>query len=623
MIEKMHERSNGPLFKIIFALVSISFVLGGLGTSFIGGNHYAAKVNGDEISQHSFNNAKTRQQQQLNAQLGERFWDLLDNPQYAEQFNQSVLNSLIDRQLLLQYTKDLNLAVSADQIKSQIVHDPNFQQEGKFNNALYQQVLRNNGISADYYASLVGEGMVVSQINEGIVRTEFNVPAQQALLAKLLLQQRTVRLATYPINSVLAAQTASEEELQSYYDAHKNAFIEPEKISVEYISISPDDVKSKVEITDEQIQTYYDRNQAQYVSQAENRLAHIQLSDEQSAQEVLQAIQNGEDFAKLAQEKSKDTLSAKQGGYLGWAKSGTFPAEFEQAAANLAVNGTSSVVKVGADFHIIKLLDRKDGNAIPLEQVKSQIAEIIRQDLIATEYSNTARLMANDAFENNSSLEVAAKTGNVTVKTTAPFERHSIPDDLNHDKIIKALFNSDLRQTQQNSEAIDISEGNNVRTVFVRISQHQEERIKSLDEAKSEVENALKREKAEFALLKQAQDNINLLNEGKQAEVNFGAVQSLTYAQAINETPHLTETIFAMPKPTNASQYSIARNENNDIVIVALDKVEDGSLEAFKEIAPHFAQADQVVLEATMMNDLRQRASIEINDDFIKQSRSH
>ncbi len=92
MIENMHERTKGPVFKIIFALVSLSFVITGIGTGLVGGDTAAVKVNATEITQQAFNAAKNRQQSVLNAQMGERFWDLLDTPEYAKQFNQSVLN---------------------------------------------------------------------------------------------------------------------------------------------------------------------------------------------------------------------------------------------------------------------------------------------------------------------------------------------------------------------------------------------------------------------------------------------------------------------------------------------------------------------------------------------------
>ncbi|MFK5080826.1 SurA N-terminal domain-containing protein, partial [Glaesserella parasuis] len=95
MIEKMHEKSGGWVFKIIFALVSLSFVLGGIGGGLMATDNSVAKVNGEEISQQVFSRAKNQQQNILNAQLGERFWDLMDNPIYVKQFHESILNGLV------------------------------------------------------------------------------------------------------------------------------------------------------------------------------------------------------------------------------------------------------------------------------------------------------------------------------------------------------------------------------------------------------------------------------------------------------------------------------------------------------------------------------------------------
>ncbi|MEG9499125.1 SurA N-terminal domain-containing protein [Mannheimia indoligenes] len=622
MIESMHERSKGPVFKIIFALISLSFVIGGVGSGLMATDNSVAKVNGEEISQQLFNNAVNRQQNILNTEMGSRFWDLMDNPEYAKQFNQSVLNSLIDEELLRQYAKDLKLGVSAEQIKSEIVNSQMFQQDGKFSNELYQQTLRHNNLSPDAYAAIVHEGMLQSQIQEGIVSSDFTVPAQQETLAKLLLQQREVRLAEFSIAKEMENQTASQEELQTYYDANKTKLLAPEKLTVEYVAFSPKDVESKVDITDEQIQTYYDRNKGDYVTKGEAHLAHIQVVTEAEAQAVEQELKNGADFAAAAKAKSVDTLSANNGGDLGWAKAGTFPKAFEDAVANLEVGQVSNPVKVDNAYHIIKVLERKPEQAIELAQVKDKIAQTIRQELVLTEYSNIAREMANRAFENNSSLEEVAKAGNVKVQKTEQFTRANVPAALQNEKVLKALFEGELRQNKQNSDALDIGTDTAPQTLFVRVSEYEAERPQTLEEAKSAVENFVKAEKAEKALLAKAEENVKALNEGKSAEVKFSAPQTLVYMQSEVENPALAQTVFAMKQEQNKPAYQIARNQKGDVVIVALDKIVEGNTEQFKALAPQFEQANQLMLRNELLKALRAKASIEINDEFMQQNSS-
>ncbi|WGE89727.1 peptidylprolyl isomerase [Actinobacillus arthritidis] len=622
MIENMHERTKGPVFKIIFALISVSFVITGIGTGLVGGDTSAVKVNGTEISQQAFNTAKNRQQSVLNAQMGERFWDLLDTPEYAKQFNQSVLNGLIDDELLRQYAKELKLGISADQIKSEIVHSQAFQQDGKFSNDLYQHTLRSNGLTADGYAAIVNEAMLFSQIQEGIIGSNFTVPAQNELLAKLLLQKREVRLANYSVAKEAENQTASSDELQKYYEAHKAELIEPEKLTVEYVALTPADVAKNVQVNDEQITTYYEKNKADYATKGEARVAHIQLANETEAKAVAEALQKGEDFATLAKSKSTDKLSATQGGDLGWAKAGTFPKAFEGAYATLQAGQVSAVVNVDGAYHIIKVLERKGEKVIPLEQVKDQIAKTIRQELLLTEYSNIAREMANKSFENNGSLEAVAQAGGVKVQKTAQFTQQNLPAELNHEKVVKALFSGELRQNGQNSDALDIGTEHEPKTIFVRVSDYQAERVKSFDEAKSELDLAVKQQKAEQVLRTKAEQQVKALNEGKSVDVTFGNPQTLVFVQAENDNPALAQTVFAMSKPTDKAVYQVAQNQQGDVIIVALDKVTDGNVDEFKSLASQFNQAEQLLLRNDLLKDLRAKAKIEINDDFMGQAES-
>nr|WP_314740087.1 SurA N-terminal domain-containing protein [uncultured Haemophilus sp.] len=618
MIEKWHERTNSVGFKIIFSLVSLSFVLAGIGGGIVGANTSAVKVNGQEISQREFSDAKNRQQSILYNQMGAELWDQLDDPKFANEFNQSVLNSLVNDALLRQYIDELKLGVSVDQIKSEIVHSPNFQQNGKFDNNLYQQTLRNAGLTADGYAQIVGQGILYSQMEDGVINSSFNVPAQEETLAKLLFQKRQVRLASYSLANEIQKQTASSEELQAFYDKHKAQLLAPEQFVVEYISLPAKELEKKVQITDEQIETYYDKNKAQYVTKGESQLAHIQVANETDAQAIEQQLKNGADFATLAKEKSLDKLSANKGGDLGWAKAGTFPADFEKAADALQVGQVSQPVKMGNEYHIIKVLDRKPETVLPLEKVKESIANTLRHELVGSEYSTVTRAMATSAYENAGSLDAVAKVGGVEVKTTPMFTRETLPAELNNDAITKVLFNGELAQSGQNSEAIEVGDENAPRTMFIRVKQYQPEREKTLDEAKPEVEAMVKREKAESALLAQADNQVKALN-GDKNDVAFGGAQTLVYVQAQAEQPAFAKAVFSLAKPTDKPTYGVARNAQGDVLLVALDKVEDGTLAEFKPLQTQFAEANRTTLRADLINDLRERASIDVNEEFMQQ----
>ncbi|MDP8176797.1 SurA N-terminal domain-containing protein [Pasteurella skyensis] len=620
MIEKMHEKTNSFAFKAIFAFVALSFVLGGVGGSLMySKDDYVAKVNGESISKQTFTYTKNRQQSIQSDKLGAKFWDLLDTPEYAKQFNQQVLDGLISDELLKQYITTLNLGVSAEQIKKQIVNTPDFQQDGKFNNEFYQNILRNNNISPDYYASMVAGDILNAQVQQGILGSQFSVPAENKLLAKLLLQKRIIRTAVLPLNAEIAKQTVSEQEQQDYYNEHKAQFVEPEKMQVEIVTVTPEDLMDPDAVTAQDIEDYYQQNRDKFITKGETHLAHIQVVDKKTADEIEQKLNAGDDFAKLAKEYSKDMISAEKGGDLGWAKAGTFPDIFEQVANVLEVGKPSKAVEIDGNYHIIKVLDRKADVAMTLKQAEKQIKQTLIKNTSLASYGKITNEMANKAFESPDSLADVAKVANVEVQTTDEFSQNALPVLLDNPKIQSVLMKGDFRRSHQVSEAIDLTDGNKAKTAFIRVISYKEARPQSFEEAKDSVEKMIKVAKAEKSLTENAQQIVTALNEGQEAEVTFGEPQTLVYVEDLMTLPQLTKDVFAMQRPTDKTTYQVTRDQAGNAIIITLDKVVDGKEEDFKAFEAVLLRSNQLQLRDEMLNDLRNRASIEYNDSFLRQ----
>ncbi|MDQ2691601.1 MAG: peptidylprolyl isomerase [Chloroflexota bacterium] len=90
---------------------------------------------------------------------------------------------------------------------------------------------------------------------------------------------------------------------------------------------------------------------------------HILVDTEEQAQAIYERLQDGEDFATLAQELSKDTGSGANGGDLGWFGRGAMVSEFETIAFELEVGEISEPFQTDFGYHIIQVLGHQD---IPL-----------------------------------------------------------------------------------------------------------------------------------------------------------------------------------------------------------------------------------------------------------------
>jgi peptidyl-prolyl cis-trans isomerase C len=89
------------------------------------------------------------------------------------------------------------------------------------------------------------------------------------------------------------------------------------------------------------------------------------------AEDILEQLEDGADFAELAEEHSEDPGSASEGGDLGWVSTGVFVPEFEEAAMSADLN-EPVLVKSQFGYHIIEVLDRKlDEPFEDLEELRS------------------------------------------------------------------------------------------------------------------------------------------------------------------------------------------------------------------------------------------------------------
>ena len=86
------------------------------------------------------------------------------------------------------------------------------------------------------------------------------------------------------------------------------------------------------------------------------KCSHILVEKHSEAISLLERIQKGEKFGKLAKEFSLDSGSAKRDGNLGYFGRGKMVKEFEKSAFNLQIGQISEPVKTQYGYHIIKRL---------------------------------------------------------------------------------------------------------------------------------------------------------------------------------------------------------------------------------------------------------------------------
>jgi peptidyl-prolyl cis-trans isomerase SurA len=134
------------------------------------------------------------------------------------------------------------------------------------------------------------------------------------------------------------------------------------------------------------------------------------------AEDVARRARSGENFAELAKNFSQATDKGANGGAMGLRPADRYPDLFLNATRNLRVGATSAVIRSGAGFHILKVIERKQGQAtlmvtqtrarhillrptaqMPQAQVIAQLKEI-RQSIVSgkADFATMARQLSQD-----------------------------------------------------------------------------------------------------------------------------------------------------------------------------------------------------------------------------------
>lgn len=270
-----------------------------------------------------------------------------------------------------------------------------FQNENKqFDMALYQAALNNDNLadqwrSIEEYlrASIPGEKLVQQlqstvRITEDEIKQEYLAQNQSAEVKYLFFDPNTYRDEKIEIG---------DEQIKSYYNEHKDEFEEEEKRKIQYVMFTttptPEDTAAQWEL----------------------------------AQQLIEQIQAGDDFAELAEIYSGDPGSKDKGGDLGFFGKGAMVQEFEEAAFSAKGGEVVGPIKTRFGLHIIKVEDKRVQNG--KEEVKA------RHILLKFDASEKTKNRARDdasylaAEANHRPFAEIARELNVKIDTTAFFAK--------------------------------------------------------------------------------------------------------------------------------------------------------------------------------------------------------
>lgn len=386
-------------------------------------------------------------------------------------------------------------------------------------------------------------------------------------------ESRTFSLAQVNASTAPAPAEPTEADLQKWYDAHKAAFLQPERRRISVLTYTPDDFLDQVKMTDEEVRAEYQKRIKDYSTPETRVVVELQSENRKLVQDFVDLTQQGipleEALAKAPGLTRKETIvkpaDLTDNDYR----------EFIFALEAGKVHNAPIRVKDDEPWRAIMVQAITPGVATPYEQ----IAEKVRRDVSWNQ--------AVDLFEKSSEpfrdaaggqpLEDIGKQFGIPVISLAPIDGQA--RTMLGDQAQIMVKNQDaMRQlfTLSAGDMTNVFEGDNVRSMF-RLDEVVAPYTLAFADVKDRVKLAYMTEKVVEARDKAANDMVTAVQAGMMFDKAAGVskltlLPPLTVVRAGNPPidPAVVSAAFAL-KP---SEIAVVRGRDNNPWVARVDKVE-------------------------------------------------
>jgi len=585
LLTTIREKTQGWIAAIILGMIAVPFALWGINYYFGSGSIKVAEVNGVDIGVDAYRRALDDQRRAFQEAI-RRGADprLLDTPE----FRQRVLDGMIDEILLSDAVQAEGYRVSDAELAQQIRRAPQFQREGSFDPKLYELMLRNAGMAPSQFEARLRNDVLVQQAESGYAQSVIVSTADIDALVKLAAQQREAVVAVLAPAGLRDRVKVGSDAIEREYNQNASRYKTPERVRVDYIRLSIDDLAKNVQLGRDELQQALAEAERAATPKEERRASHILVklapgadaAAEKAAMAKIQALRAqlvaGASFADVARKNSEDPGSAAQGGDLGVIVPGTLDKDFEKALLALKKPGDlSAPVRSAFGLHLIKLTGLKITK--PTVDRKKMEADL-RAHKAEQRFYDLSEQFRNLVYEQSDSLKPAAETLGLKIESAGWLVRGEPGSGvLALPKVAEAAFDPEVLEQGRNSPVIEASPNT---LIALRASAHEPPRQQPLAEVRGEIEKALLAAAAQQEAERLAKEIVQKLDGGQpfEATVRAYGLQIQPAKQFSRRTggadARLLQALFRAPAPAgDKPAYGSAILADGGVAVFALQRI--------------------------------------------------
>jgi len=585
MLQDIRENSQGMIAKVIIGFIVAIFAL--TGAEWLIGGFVAsppvAEVNGEEITEVQLQ-ANT---QNLLASLGGADID-------QQLLEQIALNQLIEETVMKQSVAKASMNVSSNRVDRAILENASFQINGVFDGDLAVRTMASQGYSIALYRDALSESILLGQLVNAYSASNFVTDSELESIAALMQQTRDFRYVSVTLGTRTLGTPISQEEIQNYYALNPIEFTEEESVDLSFVVLDRNVISEEILVAESEMLAEYEARRADYEGLSEKRASHIlfelssDLSEEEAVQlasETRQRLLSGEDFAILALELSSDSVSAEEGGDIGYTDGTAFPESLELALETLSLDEISEPVISEFGVHLLKLTEDAENVYQSFDEVRDTIERELKSAEVDLLFAERIEDLSNLAFETGDLLTISEQL-NLEIQSISSVSRANASGLFANSEVLNAAFSDEVVLDGNNSDVIEIDDS---QAMVLRLEHFNESTLLPLEEVAAEISVILRTEKEREAvvelgeLLLAARENgadiDSLLQENELGWVHAEGVDR----NAFTVNREILEHVFSMPTPESSASVSNMVLPNGTYVLIELNEVTVGELSSIPE----------------------------------------
>lgn len=624
MLDSLRRGALNWFAKGLLGLLVIAFAVWGIGDVVRNvGRGTLATIGSSQITVDDYRQAYQDEMASLTRRFGRR---LTSEQAKMLGVEQRALSRLISAAAIDHHARDLQLALSDQGMAEIIRNDPGFQgPDGKFSKELFQNFLRQIGLSEGRYVSTRRQEELRDQLTESLLSGLAPPQAMLETLYRYREERRVIEFFTPDFDKLITLAEPEESKLTEYYEQNKARFTAPERRKINVLALTRDAAKQRTSVGEEELKAGYDADKEKFNIPEMRRITQLTFPDKAAAEaayaELSKAGNLAEAIAKLGFKESDIEL-----GLL--AKRDMIDGKIAAAAFALPKDELSQPVDGQFATVLLRVTEIVPGKQRSFEDVKGEISDRLVEERANLELQALHEAIENDRYSGKPLREIAEKL-KLPFLEIADIDRTGKTADgkpavaeADAAKIAQAAFSGNAGIE---AEAVELADGG---YAWVDVLQVTPEQQKTFAEVAAEVKTQFMDQQRRSEVSNLATKFVDRLNQGEA----FEAVATAAGAKAEKTNPvtrstsppgltaNAVQQAFTLPKGRAASAPTTDGKGRSIIRVSEIIPAPAPTPEQTAALKTELNRQLQTDILAEYIAGLQARYGLSLNQEALKQA---